>query len=110
MAKENPTNNKNTDLWNILENHGQINITTLKEQAVLYLGNESRRTQDDMMLYKCLFNSLTDTGRKKILIWKNEFMVTDEENSIVRQPYGILLLKVIICESHIDTNTTITSI
>ena len=110
VAKENPADNANTDSWNLLDNHGQIDLKILKDQAPLYLGEESRRAQDDMMLYKCLFNSLTDAGRQKILIWKKDYIVNDDENDIVNRPCGILLLKVIIRESHIDTNATTTAI
>ena len=110
VAKEDPGPNPNTDFWNLLEHHGQIDLSILKTQVKLYLGEEERRAQDDMMLYKTLFNSLTEAGRKKILIWKKDYIVNDEANDIVNRPCGILLLKVIIRESHIDTNATTTSI
>ena len=110
VAKEDPNVNPDTDSWNLLEHHGQIDLSTLKIQVKMYLGLEGRRAQDDMMLYKSLFNSLTEAGRKKILIWKKDYIVHDEDLDIVHRPCGILLLKVIIRESHIDTNATTTSI
>ena len=110
VAKEDPQVNANPDSWNLLENHGQIELDLLKKQAPLYLGTETRRAQDDMMLYKCLFNSLTDAGRQKILIWKKDYVVNDQANDVTNRPCGILLLKVIIRESHIDTNATTTTI
>ena len=70
VARENPDDNEDTESWNLLQNHGQIDIEALKTQAPQCLGSEPRRTQDDVMLHKCLFNSFTDAGRQKILIWK----------------------------------------
>lgn len=70
VAKKDQQENNDPNSWNLLENHGQIDLEILKKQAPLHLGTNSRRAQDDVMLYKCLFNSLTDVGRQKILIWK----------------------------------------
>ncbi len=48
-------------------------------------------------------NSISKEGKKKILIWKNDYTI-DEYKS------GNLLLKVIIRESHMDTNATTSNI
>ena len=83
-------------------------MEALAQQAVLYLEDQSRRAQDNTMLYKCLFDSLTQAGRQKILVWKDKYTVATSTNPKLK--CGILLLKVIIRESHIDTNATTTSI
>jgi hypothetical protein len=56
--------------------------------------------QDSMMMYHCIWNTLTKVGCNKILVWKQDF-------TIGTLPSGVLLLKVIIQEAHIDTKGTV---
>ena len=51
----------------------------------------------------CLMNSLTQAGKDKVRLWSNQFILNGRES-------GIVLLKVIIRESHLDTNATMNSI
>ena len=44
-------------------------------------------------------NSLTQAGKDKVHIWSDQFILNGRES-------GILPLKVIIRESHLDTNVT----
>ena len=48
-------------------------------------------------------NSLTQAGKDKVCLWSDQFILNGRES-------GILLLKVIIRESHLDTNATTNSI
>ena len=55
------------------------------------------------MLYHCLVGSLSKVGRTKVMVW-------EEQYKIKVKPSGNLLLKIIIRESHLDSNATTTSI
>ena len=44
-------------------------------------------------------NSLTQAGKDKVRLWSDQFILNGRES-------GILLLKIIIRESHLDTNAT----
>jgi hypothetical protein len=55
------------------------------------------------MMDRCLMKSISNEGKNKILIWKNQ------SNGGVNSS-GNLLLKIIIRESHLDTNATTASI
>ena len=59
--------------------------------------------QDTNMLYHCLINSLSKVGKAKVFVWNSQYKFN-------RLPSGNILLKVIIRESHFDTNVTTTSI
>ena len=48
-------------------------------------------------------NSLTQAGKDKVRLWSNQFILNGRES-------GIRLLKIIIRESHLDTNATMNSI
>ena len=73
-----------------------------------YLGAETRAAQDSYMIFKCLMSSLSKEARIKIESWEDKYMVTNDQGTVV--PSGNLLLKVIIRESHLDTNATTQSI
>jgi hypothetical protein len=55
------------------------------------------------MMYQSLMNSISKEGKDKITIWKSQYCIG-------QRPSGNLLLKIIIQESHLDTNATATSI
>ena len=48
-------------------------------------------------------NSLTQAGKDKVRLWSDQFILNGRET-------GILLLKIITRESHLDTNATTNSI
>jgi hypothetical protein len=88
---------------NLIENYGQITIETVHAFEATYIALPIRPAQDTYMLYKCLMNSISKEGKSKIMIWRSQFHVGG-------LPSGNLLLKVIIRESHLDTNATISTI
>ena len=55
------------------------------------------------MLYKCIMSSLSEVGKNKIDVWRDQFFEAG-------QPSGVLLLKIVLRESHIDSNATASSI
>jgi hypothetical protein len=93
---QNPMN----DLVNVLTNYGILTLEHLREFATLYVATPTRVAQDFVMLYECIWNTLSKTGRSKVWVWKDEFHI----NAV---PTGILLLKIVIREAHIDTNPTV---
>ena len=60
------------------------------------------------MLYHCLLNSLSKEAKTKVQLFQAEYIVMNDNGTIV--PSGNLLLKIIVRESHLDTNATTTSI
>ena len=57
------------------------------------------------MMYKCLLNSLSKEAKIKVQVCESEYIIMIDEGTYV--PSGNLLLKVIIRESHLDTNAMI---
>jgi len=87
------------DLMNILTEYGRISIQQVRDHVETYLTNESRAAQESMQLYMCLKASLTKEGEATIMLQADSFTVDNVQS-------GVLLLKVIINESYIDTNAT----
>ena len=84
--------------------YGTIDMDAITKFERTYLGMELRTAQDSYMMYMCLLNSLTKEAKMKVQIWEEEYMI--ENNQGTKVPSGNLLLKVIIRESHLDTNAT----
>ena len=91
------------DFKNVVTNFGECTLQEIHLWEETYISGTSRGTQDTHMLYKCLLSMMSKEGRAKTTVWKSEYHVGT-------RPSGVLLLKVMIHESHIDTNVTASSI
>ena len=87
----------------IFTHYGQMTEPHLRAYVSTYINTECRATQDDVNMYSCLFASLSKEGRDKVTIHESSYTVNGRKS-------GILLLKVIIRESYVDTNATVMSI
>lgn len=92
-----------TDFKSLIDQHGEIELETIRTFEESYIDEPVRPAQDTAQLYRCLMASLSKEGKKKILIWENQYTI-DGLGS------GNLLLKIIVRESHLDTNATSASI
>ena len=101
-------NDQNSELRYLPTEYGRVTLSQIDAFEKSYLGTERREAQDNYMLYKCLMSSLSKEARMKIEGWENEYMIRNNQGST--SPSGNLLLKVIIRESHLDTNATTQSI
>ena len=97
-----------SDLNYLVRDYGTISYDRIKEYEETYIGTPSRQCQDNFMLYNCLMNSISKEGKHKILVWQKQYQIETEPGCFVGS--GNLLLKIIIRESHLDTNATTASI
>jgi hypothetical protein len=100
---EDPANPDTTTYLNLLDHYGQIEEDEIRAHSVTYINQPCRSAQDTNMLYKCIMSSISKEGKDKIRIWSADYKVGNYVS-------GVLLLKVLIRESHLDTNATTTSI
>lgn len=84
---------------NIITNHGQVTWEHVREYGATYNTLPTRASQDAVQSYRCLYNSLSSTGRNKITVWRDQYVINDIPN-------GPAFWKVIVRESHLDTNAT----
>ena len=102
--------NGEEELSNIIINYGTMILEQVTRwERRRYIATPSRAAQDTYMLvYQCcLMASLTPEARKKIMIWADQYSI---EVGGTHYDSGVALLKVIIRESHLDTNATTNSI
>jgi len=95
MVPEDPLE-PDKDLINLLHNYGQLTLNQVWAHAKTYIDQEEQAAQDTAQLYHCLMNSLTKEAKAKVMIWRQEYIIAN-------LPSGMALLKVIICESHVNT-------
>ena len=88
--------------------YGRVSLEQITKFEETYLGTQQRVAQDAYMLFKCLMDSLSKEAQMKIVAWEDEYII--ETNAGTKSPSGNMLLKVIIRESHLDTNATTQSI
>ena len=89
---------------NLSENYGTITLEQVIKSELQHINEQGREAQDTyyMLLYKSLMASLLNTAKKKISLWSEQYRISDNEDLCS----GVELLKIIIRESHLDTNAT----
>ena len=87
------------DTENLIRNYGTVSLERIRSFEELYIDRAVRPDQDTNMLYHCIMNSLSKTGKQKLNVWKKHFMIGMYTS-------GNLLLKVIVREIHPDKNAT----
>ena len=83
----------------LITSYGMVTLTQVRDNVRNYVRLPVRATQDSAMLFRCLMVSLSVKGRNKVRIWKDDYTIDGHLS-------GALLLKVIIRQSHVDTNAT----
>jgi len=96
------------DTLPFLSNYGAFSMEHLTEVAAGYVNAQSRARQESAQLYDCLMKSLSKLGRSKVTLQEEEYTIMSPTG--VPRMVGVLLLKLIIRVSAIDTNATVMSI
>jgi hypothetical protein len=76
-----------------------MDSSALSASKASYVATETRPAQDTAMLYQCLITLLNQDAHNAIMLWNEEFYMAGFSS-------GLLLLGVIIQESHLDSNAT----
>jgi len=87
------------DIKSIWTGYGQLPMEMVRNHVSTYIQTPTRAAQDSLQMYMCLFSSLTEAAQNRITVWASDYTVNGIKS-------GPLFLKVIIRESHADTNAT----
>ena len=98
-----PDDTTSTGYKSLLKNYGEFTLENIRNHEKTYITGVNRAAQDTVMLHNALMNSLSPEGKAKVIVWRNSYII----NNI---PSGLALFKVIIRESHIDSQATAASI
>jgi hypothetical protein len=85
---------------NLINGYGMLTMDECIAHATIKLAVQDRMTQDSMMCYQFLINSLTDKAKLQILSEKDKYYVGDV-------PSGVCFLKAIIGRSSIDSTAKV---
>ena len=71
------------------------------EHELTYINSDTRTAQDNCMRFTCLMNSLSSSGKAKLNIHDKQYLIGEPPIES-----GLCLLKILIRESHLDSNAT----
>ena len=83
----------------LVTSYGMVTLNQVRDNVRTYVLLPCRATQDSAMFFRCIMESLSVKGRNKVRIWKEDYTIKGHLS-------GALLLKVVIRQSHVDTNAT----
>jgi hypothetical protein len=90
-------------LHNIITNYGQLSIDDCITHAATYINTETRKSQDSIMLFQFLRNSLTDEARLLMMADEDVYTIAGEAD-------GMVFFKLIVGRASIDTNAKVNMI
>ena len=91
------------NLQHLIDSYGTITLENVRAHAETYVATQTRVAQESYQLYHCIMASLSKAAQNKVLLMEDEYYVEVGGN---KYPSGTALLRVIICESIVDTNAT----
>ena len=92
-----------TKYMNLLANHGELDLEAVLRFEKSYMNSLTHAAQDTIMIYHCLIGLNSKVYRTKVMVWEDQYKIKEI-------PSRNILIKIIICESHLDSNVTTTSI
>jgi hypothetical protein len=90
-------------LHNVITNYGQLSIADCISHAATYISTETRKSQDSIMLFQFLRNSLTDEARLLMMADEDVYTIAGEAD-------GMVFFKLIVGRASIDTNAKVNTI
>ena len=91
--------------YDLLTQYGMVTLDQLRARAEVYENANGREAQNAHMMYQCLYNSLTDEAKLKVLSDHDDYEINTTLNGIISN--GPMFLKVIIRNSTVDTMSTV---
>jgi hypothetical protein len=84
---------------NIIKNYAKLSMKKIERYEKTYILEGNRKSQDNSMFHEAMMNSLTAKASVKIRNHEAEYTINGE-------PSALLLFKVIVRESHVDSGAT----
>ena len=88
---------------NSIKHYGRITADDIRVNASLYVNNNSRQTQNNEQIYRCIMNSITEECTNKIINRPSEYSIIRDRQAFVA---AILLHKSLMQKAIVDTRST----
>jgi hypothetical protein len=85
---------------NLLTQYGELTLENIKVFIDVVIAAANRQSQEDDQLFACLMDSLSKGARATVTLRSDDYTTSGELS-------GVLLLKVILLESLVDTKSTV---
>ena len=87
----------------VIEENARLNLDEERTWENTLISNNDRMSQDSTILFDSLMHTFSVTGLQRIQIWKDQHMINGNDAKHCH-------LKVIIRESYLDSNATVSTI
>jgi hypothetical protein len=94
------TSEEPTKTINLLSRYGEVTLAEVQHSVRGYMHEQARACQDEHMLFNTIMNTLTIEAKRKVILYERDYIY---EGCMI----GTSLLKIVIRESHIDSNAQI---
>ena len=91
--------------YDLVSQYGIITLAQIRAQAEVYEIASGRDAQNSSLMYQCLYNSLTEEAKLKVLKDKAQYEIDVGDDMIIGN--GPLFLKVIVRNCTVDTMSTV---
>ena len=88
---------------NMVSDYGRVTLEQVTAWVQTFIQGNTRNSQNSKLLFDLLTNSISIDGLQRVQLWRNQY----ELNGLVS---GECLLKVIIRESYLDSNATVSTL
>ena len=88
---------------NMVSDYGRVTLEQVTAWVQTFIQGNNRNSQNSKLLFDLLTNSISIDGLQRVQLWRNQY----ELNGLVS---GECLLKVIIRESYLDSNATVSTL
>lgn len=86
---------------NLIKEHGLLSYPAIETWATAnIIGQQTRAAQDNSMMYQCLFNTVSETVKKKLIPKTSTYMINNE-------PIAAMYYKAIISTAEVETKATV---
>jgi hypothetical protein len=90
-------------LQNIIDKYGSVTLAECKAHSTTYMAANDRNSQNGVMLYQFLANSLSQETKITMLTQTSDYTIDGKKE-------GLCFLKVIIAKAHVDTIATVNAL
>ena len=88
---------------NTITDYGRTTLEQVTAWESSFISLPNRQSQNSKMLYDMLMNSLSTQGIQRIQVWQHQYHLANEDS-------GGCLLKIIVRESYLDSNATVSTL
>ena len=103
MIPLDPLNPGNSNPINMVSDYGRVTLEQVTAWVLTFIHGNNRNSQNSKLLFDLLTNSISIEGLQRVQLWRNQY----ELDGLVS---GECLLKVIIRESYLDSNATVSTL